>query len=416
MEYELFSSSRCLGLPNNMHPLSPHSLSQIALKMQGDDGVPIQDRRYRFRKYSKCFVGSDAVEWLTECLKINEIEALRIGQQLINAGYIHHVLDQHSFENSYYFYRFYSDEGRQKCPCCAEVIQQQAKICCHCGCALSPHPNCTVDGATALDELRKSLIHQEFIVFYQPILQLANNVIHGFEALVRWQHPERGLVNPDEFIPLAEEIGFIVELDRWVARQASEQIRQWQQDYHRPDLSLSVNLSAQHFSQPDFVDWVTQILTETGLAPAQFNLEITETSTIQNHRLAQQKLIQIKHLGVQVSADDFGTGYSSLCYLHDFPIDVVKVDRLFVSEISDNKRSLEVVRAVISLAHSLGMVVIAEGIEAPEHVTVLQALQCELGQGYFFAKPMAADRAGTLLGQAGRRCTSQRTQPKNVLS
>lgn len=399
-----------------MNSLEPYPLSQIALQMQGDDGVLIQNRRYRFRNYSNCFVGSDAVKWLVGRLEVNEIEALRVGQQLINAGYIHHVLDQHPFKNSYYFYRFYSDEGRQKCPCCAEVIQQQAKICCHCGCTISPQPSCIIDNTTAFNELSKSLIQQEFCVFYQPILRLDNNVIHGFEALVRWQHPERGLVTPDEFIPLAEETGFIVELDRWIARQACEQICQWQQNYHRPDLSLSINLSARHFSQPDFVDWVTQVLAETGLAPAQLNLEITETSTIQNHRLAQQKLIQIKQSGVQISADDFGTGYSSLCYLHDFPIDVVKVDRLFVSQISDNRRSLEVVRAVISLAHSLGMVVIAEGIEAPEHVTVLQALQCELGQGYFFAQPMAAHQARALLEKVVRRCPSQGAPPNVIVS
>ncbi|MBF2034655.1 MAG: hypothetical protein IGR92_04055, partial [Leptolyngbyaceae cyanobacterium T60_A2020_046] len=162
------------GLPNKMNPLELYPLSQIALQMQGDDGVLIQDRRYRFRNYSNCFVGSDAVKWLVGRLEVDEIEALRVGQQLINAGYIHHVLDQHTFENSYYFYRFYSDEGRQKCPCCAEVIQQQAKICCHCGCTISPQPSCIVDNTTALNELRKSLIQQEFCVFYQPILQLDN--------------------------------------------------------------------------------------------------------------------------------------------------------------------------------------------------------------------------------------------------
>jgi len=371
-------------------------LNAVIADMRGPNGIEIQHRRYRFRTYTQCFVDSHAVQWLRNHLQVSRQTAVQIGQRLIDEGYIHHVLDEQSFDDTYFFYRFYSDEGHRKCPCCAEIIQLQAKICRYCGCSLTPQPHC-IKASVANQELHQALVKEEFQVFYQPIFYLESSRLYGFEALLRWQHPTLGLLPPSEFIPLAEETGFIKQLDRWVIGKTVPQIQAWQVQFNHPQISISVNISAQQVSEAGLVTFLKSCLDHHLLGPNYLNLEITETGVIHNHQVAKQRLQEIRQLGVQISADDFGTGYSSLRYLHDFPINIVKIDRTFVGDIEHNLRSLEVIRAVISLAHSLGIRVVAEGIEKSAQLTILQALQCELGQGYYFAKPLSVTEVEELL-------------------
>jgi diguanylate cyclase (GGDEF)-like protein/PAS domain S-box-containing protein len=235
--------------------------------------------------------------------------------------------------------------------------------------------------------------NQEFCIHYQPIVNLATGQLSGFEALVRWQHPERGLISPMEFIPLAEDTGLIVPLGQWIMTEACRQLRQWQHQF-APDLplSMSVNLSTKQFTQPSLIEQVQQLLNYPDRhhpdLKLNLKLEITESAIMENPDMAKTLLEQLKQMGVQLLIDDFGTGYSSLSYLHRFPIDTVKIDQSFISQMSTDSESAEIVRAIVSLAHNLGMNVVAEGIEQAEQIQQLQALGAEYGQGYFFAKPL----------------------------
>lgn len=238
---------------------------------------------------------------------------------------------------------------------------------------------------------------QEFCIHYQPIVALKTGQISGFEALVRWQHPERGLISPAEFIPLAEDTGLIVPLGQWILAESCRQLQQWQAQFLPSlPLSISVNLSTKQFSQPSLIEHIGQLLHDPTLQAqkTQINLklEITESVIMENPEAAKTMLEQLKAMGVQLLIDDFGTGYSSLSYLHRFPIDTVKIDQSFISHMSTDSESAEIVRAIVSLAHNLGMNVIAEGIERVEQWQQLRALGAEYGQGFFFAKPL--DRAG----------------------
>jgi EAL domain-containing protein (putative c-di-GMP-specific phosphodiesterase class I) len=247
-------------------------------------------------------------------------------------------------------------------------------------------------------DLRMAQERQEFFIQYQPIVALDDFRLCGFEALVRWQHPVRGLISPLDFIPVAEEGGQIVQIGQWVLREACFQIQRWQEKFpsDKP-LYMTVNLSARQFAQPDLIDQVRNILNETGVDPACLKLEITESMVMDDFESAAAMLFQLRALGVRLSIDDFGTGYSSLTYLHRFPIDTLKIDRSFVNCM--DKENMEIVRTILMLAENLGMDAVAEGVETQEQLTLLRSLNCQNGQGYFFSKPLDVAGAEAIISE-----------------
>ncbi|OUL18449.1 GGDEF domain-containing protein [Nostoc sp. RF31YmG] len=247
-------------------------------------------------------------------------------------------------------------------------------------------------------DLRWAIERQELQVFYQPIVSVATGKITGFEALVRWQHPERGLISPSEFIPVAEETGLIVPIGQWVLRESCQQLRQWQLQFPAmKPLTINVNLSGKQFSQPHLVEQIDQILQETGLDPSNLKLEITESAIITSPEKAATVLEKLKAFGLQLCIDDFGTGYSSLAYLHHFPIDVLKIDRSFVNQIDRDGDQLAIIRAIITLAHNLGMSVVAEGVETINQLVQLRLLECDQAQGYLFSRSLDKEKTSALL-------------------
>ena len=252
------------------------------------------------------------------------------------------------------------------------------------------------------NDLRRAVDRREFEVFFQPIVSLVSGHLRGFEALVRWRHPERGLVYPMEFLPVAEETGLIHPIGQWVLRAACRQARQWHDQYpHLPPVSVSVNVAAQQLSGGSFIEQVDEVLLETGLNPEQLNLEITEGVIMESPEVVTHLLRQLRDRRVKVQIDDFGTGYSSLSYLHHFPLDSLKIDQSFIRNMTaggeDNR---EIVRTIVTLAHNLRMEVMAEGIETEEQLADLRIMECEYGQGYFFARPLEAAAAEELLVSA----------------
>ncbi len=243
------------------------------------------------------------------------------------------------------------------------------------------------------NDLRRAIERHEFKVYYQPIIDLATDEVSGFEALVRWYHPDRGLVPPDEFIAIAEETGLIVEVGSMVLREACRQLCEWQAAPGLKSLTVAVNLSAKQFAQQNLVNQVKEILRETGLEPRYLKLEITETVVMENAEVARNMLSQLCALGVQLSIDDFGTGYSSLSYLHRFPVTALKIDRSFIGRMGANGENCEVVKTINTLARNLGMSVVAEGIETEDQLMQLKAMGCEYGQGYIFSRPLTAETA-----------------------
>ncbi len=247
-------------------------------------------------------------------------------------------------------------------------------------------------------DLRHAIERQEFCAFYQPIIALDTMKLSGFEVLIRWNHPTRGLVPPGEFIPISEENGIIVPITLWILREACRQMVAWHAiEPNNKSLTISVNLSGKHFAHNNLVEEVRKIIVETRILPACLKLEITESAVMENAERTIAMLKQLKELGVQLSIDDFGTGYSSLSYLHRFPIDTLKVDRSFVSTMEDGSENGEIVRTVIALAKTLGMDVVAEGIETIHQLHQLQILGCEYGQGYLFSRPVPSEEAEKIL-------------------
>ncbi len=248
------------------------------------------------------------------------------------------------------------------------------------------------------NDLRRAIERDELLLHYQPLVDLATDRIVGLEALVRWQHPERGLVPPLAFIPLAEETGLIQDIGRWVLETACRQAFEWQRAFpHDPPILMSVNLSAKQFAQPDLVDQVALILASTGLAASSLELEITESVLMDESEAGIESLRALRTLGVKLVLDDFGTGYSSLSYLKHLPLDTIKIDRSFVAELTGDDANLPIVRAVIALAHGLGIDVVAEGIETAEQLAWLRELECDRGQGYLYARPLPTDGLAKLL-------------------
>lgn len=247
------------------------------------------------------------------------------------------------------------------------------------------------------NQLRRALDRQEFQVYYQPIVSLATGKLTGFEALIRWYHPDRGLVSPASFIPLAEATGLIRPIGVWVMREAFRQLHIWQQQFPSyPNLTMAVNLSAKQLTS-DLLLQIDDILQTNELNPHSLKLEITESVLMENPEASAELLQQIKLRQIQLCLDDFGTGYSSLSFLHRFPINTIKIDRSFVNRIGIDEENAEIMRAVITLAHNLGMDAIAEGIETQKQLMELWGLGCEYGQGYFFSKPIDAVTASMLL-------------------
>lgn len=247
------------------------------------------------------------------------------------------------------------------------------------------------------NDLRRAIEREEFQIYYQPIVELQTGKLSGFEALVRWQHPNQGLIAPAAFVPVAEETGLIVPIGYWILRSACCQLHAWQRFSANRPLTISVNLSGKQFSQPDLIQQIDQILQETGLAPRSLSLEITESMIMENDEAATTMLLQFKDLGVKLAIDDFGTGYSSLGRLYQFPINVLKIDRSFVSGMGINQGNLEIIEAIVTLAHQLGMEVTAEGVETAEQLAQLRKLKCEYGQGYLFSQPLDSKAAEALI-------------------
>jgi diguanylate cyclase (GGDEF)-like protein len=250
------------------------------------------------------------------------------------------------------------------------------------------------------NDLRRAIDREEFRVHYQPIVSLSTGCIVAFESLVRWEHPERGMISPIEFIPVAEETGMIVAIGEFVLRTSCQQLRAWQTSIPgQSDLIISVNLSVKEFSKPNLIASIADILTEAVVQPHHLKLEITESALMESVEFVTRTLRQLRDMGIQLAIDDFGTGYSSLSYLHRFPMHTLKVDQAFIRDMSSSRESEQIVRTVLLLAQALSMSTIAEGIEDSTQAEVLRALRCESGQGYFFSRPLPAEQATALLNQ-----------------
>jgi diguanylate cyclase (GGDEF)-like protein/PAS domain S-box-containing protein len=251
-------------------------------------------------------------------------------------------------------------------------------------------------------DLRRAIEEEEFEIHYQPIVSLMSGRICGFEALVRWRHPERGLISPSDFIPIAEETGLVIQIDRWVLKQACLQMRKWQAALPvTRRMKISVNLSCKQFMQPTIVSQVLETLQETGLDPSSLKLEITESVMMERGDYVMSVLEQLSTAGIELSLDDFGTGYSSLSYIHHFPVTALKIDQSFIKRIGREQNG-EIVRAVVALARSLGLEVVAEGIETVMQLDQLKALGCEQGQGFYFSEPIGEELATALIQREER--------------
>ena len=266
----------------------------------------------------------------------------------------------------------------------------------------TPAMNLKASERLALErDLRRALERDEFVVHYQPQVQVGSGQIVGTEALLRWQHPSRGLVLPGEFIPLAEETGLIVPLGEWVLRRSCRQVKAWQ-EAGLPPLRLAVNISMRQFQQPNFVDVIAQVLQETGLDPHFLELEITESIAMRDTDSTVQVLRKLRDMGIRISIDDFGTGYSSLKYLKDLPIHTLKIDQSFMRDLTSDPHGATIATNIIAMGHSLNLNVIAEGVETQAQLAFLKHQQCDEFQGYLLARPMPAQALERMLQQGTR--------------
>ena len=281
----------------------------------------------------------------------------------------------------------------------AEIAMYRAKRAGKARCEVfDPTMHSTAVGRLKLEtDLRRGLENGELIAYYQPIISLITGNITGFEALSRWRRPE-GIVPPAEFIPVADETGLIQPINRLMMREACHQLRTWQSQFRcDPPLTMSVNVSPRQFADPELSNEIWLVLKETGVSPSTLNLEITETIAMSDADRALFVLSEIKALGVCLSVDDFGTGYSSLSRLPRFPVDALKIDRVFISDMSTNRGNHEIVRLIINLAHNIGLKVVAEGTEKEDQINELMRLGCEMAQGFLYSPPVSAEAAFGLL-------------------
>ena len=246
--------------------------------------------------------------------------------------------------------------------------------------------------------LRRALERRELRLHYQPVVSLTTGQIVGAEALVRWNHPERGLVPPMDFIPLAEETGLIVDIGAWVVKEACRQMKEWQDRLGQPNLEIGVNLSSREFQAPGLIARVAAVLQETRLSPRCLRLEVTESLLMDKHPTVAQTMTELRAMGVRIDLDDFGTGYSSLSYLHQFPIDTLKIDRSFVQRIGSTDEVLEIVNTILALVSSLDMEVVAEGVETEQQLELLRKMHCSYAQGYHLSRPVESSQFEALLG------------------
>jgi diguanylate cyclase (GGDEF)-like protein len=247
-------------------------------------------------------------------------------------------------------------------------------------------------------DLRNAVSRKEFRVYYQPVVRVADVALAGFEALLRWEHPERGLLLPKEFLLAAEDTGLIVPIGRWVLREACAQMRRWQEQYPEfKDLTVSMNLSGREFVQPGFVDAIGSVLEETGLDPGSLRIEITERMIVTDPEYASLVLKRLKGLGVWLDIDDFGTGHSALSSLRDFPVDSLKIDRSFISGLAADAQNVAIVKTIVALANTLNLSVVAEGVETEEQLSLTRGMKCGYVQGFYYHRPLDASSAEALL-------------------
>ena len=250
-------------------------------------------------------------------------------------------------------------------------------------------------------DLRKAVEEQQFVLYYQPEVSLKTGEVVGYEALVRWKHPQRGLVMPGEFLPVAEETGLIVPLGRWVLKEACRQMAEWHQKLPQMrTLAISVNTSSRELGDPELVHTISQVLQSTGLEPKSLRIEVTESSIMENQEQTYSTLRRLRELGVSLEIDDFGTGYSSLSRLHEYPFSTVKIDRSFIKDLDTESESLHLVETILRLADGLGLNVVAEGIETREQLARLNSLGCGYGQGYYFSRPADAPAVQKVIEQS----------------
>jgi len=263
-----------------------------------------------------------------------------------------------------------------------------------------------LDRLTVEADLRKAIQNNEFEAHYQPIVILQNRELVGFEALIRWQHPEKGLLYPGDFISIAEETGLIIDIDQWILLEACQQITSWNdrirnnnKNNKKPykELTISINISGKHITNADLYSYIKEVLQKTRLNPKNLKLEITELTIVDQNEFTVRALANLREMGVQIQIDDFGIGYSSLAYLSRFPINALKIDKSFISRIVEETSQQDIVKAIITLTNRLNVHVIAEGVETQEQLDQLQVLGCEQGQGYFLSRPMDKSKAEALI-------------------
>jgi EAL domain-containing protein (putative c-di-GMP-specific phosphodiesterase class I) len=255
-----------------------------------------------------------------------------------------------------------------------------------------------LDRLEAVNELRRAIERVEFVVHYQPIVSLQSGEVFAVEALVRWEHPERGLLEPSEFVPMAEESGLVVPMGEQVLREACFRAKKWQEKHPRTQpLRMAVNLSARQLSRTDLAETVERMLVETGMEGSHLILDVTETAYVSALETNTAALERLRSMGVRIFIDDFGTGYSSLSYLKRLPADAIKIDKSFVKGLGQDDKDTAIIRMIIELAHTLGMRVIAEGVEAGEQAALLREMGCDMAQGLYFVKPLPAEAAPEFL-------------------